>query len=326
MLSWFRQRVSGGGASAVSASKTGAKARARRAPSGDAELFDEEFQRRLEYLAIVSRRIYNGRMRAERRSKKTGAGIEFADHREYVPGDDFRYLDWNVYQRTGRLLLRLFEEEEDLSVYVLVDASRSMGMGDPPKLTYAKQLAAAFAYVALANLDRVSVLTFDASMSARLAPTRGKNRIFKVFDFLRDVQAKGETHMGDALRTFAAQNKRHGVAILISDLYDPAGFEAGINQLRFAKFEPFVLQVFDPAEVRPELNGDVRLVDRETGEHREVTITPRLLEKYAEAHAAYRKRIEDFCTQKHVAYQAIETSTPFDEAVLGVLRRGGLLG
>ena len=320
MLSWFRRKAAAG------AGTSPAPARARRAPSANGDLFDEEFQRRLEYLAIVSRRIYNGRMRAERRSKKTGAGIEFADHREYVPGDDFRYLDWNVYQRTGRLLLRLFEEEEDLSVYVLVDSSRSMGMGDPPKLDYAKQLAAAFAYVALANLDRVSVLTFDSGMHARLAPTRGKNRIFKVFDFLRDVVPEGETQMGESLRTFAAQNKRRGVAILISDLYDPAGFEAGINQLRFAKFEPFVLQVFDPAEVRPEINGDVRLVDHETGEYREVTITPRLLEKYAEAHASYRKRIEDFCTKKHVAYQAVQTDVPFDEAVLSVLRRGGLLG
>ena len=216
----------------------------------------------MDVLAIVSRRIYNGKMRAERRSKKTGAGIEFADHREYVPGDDFRYLDWNVYQRTGKLLLRLFEEEEDLSVYILVDASRSMGMGSPPKLDYAKQIAAGLAYVALANLDRVSVLTFDEGMSARLAPTRGKNRIFSVFRFLRDVTASGQTATKDALRTFAAQNKRRGVAILISDLYDPAGFEEAINQLRYAKFEPFVLQLVDPEEASPPLHGDVRLVDR----------------------------------------------------------------
>ncbi len=318
MLGWFKKEP------AATAAKKGARGRAPVREGQD--LFDEEFQRRLEYLSIVSRRIYNGRMRAERRSKKTGAGIEFADHREYVPGDDFRYLDWNVYQRTGRLLLRLFEEEEDLSVYVLVDTSRSMGMGDPPKLDYAKQLAAAFAYVALANLDRVSVLTFNSGMAGRLAPTRGKNRIFKVFDFLRDAKADGETKTDESLRTFAAQHKRRGVAILISDLYDPAGFEAGINQLRYAKFEPFVLQIFDPEEVRPALHGDVRLVDHETGEHREITVTPRLLEKYERAHLAYRKRIEDFCTKKHVAYQAIQTDVPFDEAVLGVLRRGGLLG
>ena len=292
---------------------------------GDEELFDEEFQRRLEYLAIVSRRVYAGRMRAERRSKKTGAGIEFADHREYVPGDDFRYLDWNVYQRTGRLLVRLFEEEEDLSVYVIVDTSRSMGMGDPPKLHYAKKIAAALSYVALANLDRVSVLSFDDQMSGRLAPTRGKNRIFKVFDFLRPLDAGGETDLRTALRTFAAQNKRRGVAILISDLYDPRGFEDGINQLRYAKFEPYVLQIFDPLEVDPPLHGDVRLIDHETGDFRDVTITPRVLERYKAAHAAYRKEIADFCGQKQVAYHALQTDVPFDDAILSVLRAGGLV-
>ncbi len=298
---------------------------ASRAPRANEELFDEEFQRRLEYLAIVSRKVYAGRMRAERRSKKTGAGIEFADHREYVAGDDFRYLDWNVYQRTGRLLVRLFEEEEDLSVYVLVDTSRSMGMGAPSKLHYAKKIAAALAYIALANLDRVSVLSFAEQMSGRLAPTRGKNRIFKVFDFLAPLEADGETDLRTALRTFAAQNKRRGVAILISDLYDPRGYEDGINQLRYAKFEPYVLQLFDPAEADPPLHGDVRLVDEETGEHRDVTITPRVLERYREAHRRYRAQVAEFCGQKQVAYHSLSTAVPFDDAVLQVLRAGGLV-
>ena len=312
MLSWLRPK------------KRDAK---RSGTRRDEDLFDEEFQRRLEVLAIVSRRLVRGRTRAERRSKKTGSGIEFADHRQYTPGDDFRYLDWNLYARTGRLLLRLYEEEEDLSVYVLLDVSRSMAFGETTrKIDYAKRIAAAIAYVALANLDRVSVVTFEDEVKARLAPTRGKNRIFKVFEFLRGVEAEGRTGTADAMKTFVAQNKRRGVAILISDLYDPDGFEGGINTLRYHKFEPYVIQVFDPVEVRPPLHGDVRLVDNETGEAREVTITPRVLERYAKAHAAYRQRIEDFCTQKHVPYYAIETTVPFDEAVLDILRRGGLVG
>jgi uncharacterized protein (DUF58 family) len=311
MLDWLTKRRDGG---------------AKPTPRASGDLFDEDFQRKLEYLSIVSRRLYAGRTRAERRSKKTGSGIEFADHREYTPGDDFRYLDWNVYQRHGRLLLRLFEEEEDLSVYVLVDCSRSMSFGAPPKLDYAKKIAAALAYIALANLDRVSVLSFTEGMEARLAPTRGKNRIFKVFDFLRPLEADGQTSVKDAMRAFAAQNKRRGVAILISDLYDPRGFEEGINQLRYAKFEPHVLQIFDPAEVRPPLHGDVLLLDEETGESREVTITPRILERYAAAHAAYRQKIEEFCVEKQVPYFALETNVPFDEAVLRILRRGGMVG
>jgi uncharacterized protein (DUF58 family) len=301
----------------------GAKAKHAK-PLGD-DLFDEEFQRRLEVLAIVSRRLVTGRTRAERRSRKTGSGIEFADHREYAPGDDFRYLDWNLYARTGRLLLRLYEEEEDLSVYVLLDVSRSMAFGTPRKIDYGKRLAAALAYIALSNLDRVSLLTFSDEVVDRLPPTRGKNRIFKAFDFLRPVEAEGRTGTADSMRTFVAQNKRRGVAILISDLYDPDGFEGGINTLRYHKFEPYVIQVFDPVEVRPPLHGDVRLVDNETGEVREVTITARVLERYAKAHAEYRKRIADFCTTKQVPYYAVETTVPFDDAILDILRRGGLV-
>jgi len=303
--------------------------RARRslpAPAAPRDLFDEEFQRRLDYLAIVSRKVFAGRTRAERRTKKTGSGIEFADHRPYVPGDDFRYLDWGVYQRHGRLLLRLFEEEEDLSVYILLDISRSMEFGEPAKLDYAKRLAAALAYVALAGLDRVSVLTFANGMQDRLAPTRGKNRIFTLFSFLRPVRAEGETKIADAMRTFVAQNKRRGVAILISDLYDPAGFEEGVNTLRYAKFEPYIIHIFDHEEARPQLHGDVRLLDHETGEGRDVTVTPRMLEKYAEAHESYRNSIQAFCTSKRVPYFAIDTSIPFDEAVLDLLRRGGMVG
>lgn len=298
----------------------------RTASSDNDELFGDDFQARLEYLAIVARRIYSGRLRAERRSKKTGSGIEFADHREYSPGDDFRYLDWNVYGRSGRLLLRLFEEEEDLSVYVLVDASRSMQFGKPKKFDYARRIAAGLSYIALANLDRVSVLSFADAITGRLAPTRGKNRIFKVFEFLRNIDAEGQTGIADAMKTFVAQNKRRGVAILISDFYDPAGFEAGINTLRYHKFETYVIQVFDPIEVRPELHGDVQLVDNETGESRELTVTDRLLQKYARAHEHYRKQIEDFCAKKQVTYFPVETSTAFDDAILRILRRGGMLG
>ena len=299
--------------------------REKKRPASDEDLFDEEMQRRLEVLALVARRIYRGRQRAERRTRKTGAGIEFADHREYAPGDDFRYLDLNVYQRTGRLLIRLFEEEEDLSVYVIVDTSRSMEMGNPPKLQYAKRIAAALSYVALANLDRVSVLGFSDQMKTRLAPTRGKNRIFKVFEFLRPLEASGETDLKTALRTFAAQNKRRGIAILISDLYDPKSFEDGINQLRYAKFDPYVLHVVDPADARPPLHGDVRLVDHETGETREVTVTPRILARFEKAHARYQQEIEEFCGNKQVNYHSLPTNVPFDEAVLRILREGGLL-
>lgn len=314
------------------ATKSPARRRGGRSGDEDGELFDEEFQRRLEVLALASRRVYAGRLRAERRSKKTGSGIEFADHREYVPGDDFRSLDWNVYQRTGRLLVRLFEEEEDLSVYFLLDVSRSMGLvaGEKraSKLRYGKRLVAALAFVALANLDRVSVIGLNGAAdmpTERLPPTRGKRRIFKVFDFLRPLAATGPTTLAQAIKTFAAQNKRRGLAILVSDLYDPAGFEDAINQLRYAKFDPHVLHIVDPDEATPPLHGDVQIVDCETGETRELTVTPRLLAQFEKAQEDYHKQIEDFCGEKGVAYFRMTTDIPFDDAVLRVLRAGGML-
>jgi uncharacterized protein (DUF58 family) len=293
--------------------------------SGGAELFDEDFQRRLEYLALVSRRVFAGRSRAERRTRKGGAGVEFADYREYYAGDDFRLIDWNVYGRIDRLMLRLQEQEEDLSVYLLLDCSGSMGFGTPRKLDYGKQLAAALAYVALNHLDRVSITALRDTVVTRLPPTRGRNRIFTVFDFLRPLAATGRTSLAESIGAFAAQNKRRGVAILISDLYDPEGFEQGINRLRYARFEAHVLHLRDAADAAPGLHGDVDLVDAETGESRSVTVTPRLLERYEQAQAAHLARLSAFCVQNRVGLFSLDTRTPPEDAMLRILRRGGLV-
>jgi uncharacterized protein (DUF58 family) len=298
----------------------------RRAPVQDEDdLFDEDFQRKLEYLAMVSRRVFSGAMKAERRTKKTGSGVEFADHRDYVPGDDFRYLDWRAYGRFDKLLLRLFQEEEDLSVYFIIDSSWSMTFGSGEKLKYAKKLCAALAYVALANLDRVAIVAAGQEIVARMEPTRNKRRIFRVFQFLRAVDGDGVTDLGTAMRTFVAQHKRRGLAVVLSDLYDPAGFERGINVLRYNKFEPFVLHIVDPTDAVPPLKGDLRLYDCETGEEREVTVTKRVLERYAEAYQAYQKRVERFCVSRQVSYFGADITVPFDELILRVFRKGGFL-
>lgn len=289
------------------------------------DLFDEEFQRKLETLAIVSRRVFAGRMRAERRTKKKGTGIEFADHRDYAPGDDFRFIDWNVYQRFGRLLVRLYEEEEDLSIYFLVDCSTSMSFGSASKFDQARRLCAALAYVGLANLDRVTIVGVGEEVVSRMPTTRGKARIFKVFQFLRELEPVGRTDLAEGLKTFVAQHKRRGIAVLISDLYDPRGFEGGINVLRYNKFEPFVLHIVDEKEGRPELRGDVRVYDCETGDEREVTVTDKVLERMQHAYREYASSIERFCTANQVPYFRAAVSIPFDELVLQVFRRGGFL-
>jgi uncharacterized protein (DUF58 family) len=295
-------------------------------PDEGRDLFDDEFQRKLDYLAVVSRRVFAGRTRAERRTKKSGSGVEFVDYREYSAGDDLRYLDWNLYQRHDKLLLRLFEEEEDLAIHVVVDASSSMGFGGGQKLRQAKRLAAALSYVGLSNLDRVSIAAARGEALEAIPPARGKQRIFPMFEFLRGLKAEGTTDLGAAMKSLVARTqKRRGLAVLLSDLFDPAGFERGINALRFGRFEVVALHLVDPADARPALHGEVRLYDCETGDERDVTVTPRLLERYREAYDAYRHEIESFCASKQVPYFVADASAPFDEIVLRVFRRGGFL-
>ncbi len=299
---------------------------ARAEKAGKRQLFDDEFLKKLEYLYIVSKKVFAGRIRAERRTRKVGAGIEFADHRKYSAGDDFRYIDWNIYGRLDRLLLRLFEEQEDLHIYILLDASVSMRIGDPVKLDYASKIAAALCYIGLANLDRVSIVPFSAQLHREQLPSaRGKARIFKVFDFLSGIEPVGQTSLEASLKTFVAQTKRRGMAVVISDFYDPKGYEEGLNFLRYNKFEPFVVQIYDQKEVNPPLSGDLTLVDCETGELREVTVSARLLQKYREAHETFCTELDEFCTKRAMPFFRTHTGRPFDELVLSIFRAGGFL-
>jgi uncharacterized protein (DUF58 family) len=222
-----------------------------------------------------------------------------------------------------KLLLRLFEEEEDLSIYLLLDASVSMGIGT--KLPYAMKLVAALCYVGLANLDRVAIQPFSADLHERLPPARGKGRIFKVFEFLRGVEPGPLTQLGPSLARFVAQNKRRGLVVVVSDFYDPSGYEEGLNVLRYNKFEPFVIQVYDEKEANPPLHGDLTLVDCETGEPREVTISPALLAAYRREHERYCQELGQFCTRRAVPFFRTHTGVPFDELVLRIFRAGGFL-
>lgn len=300
------------------------------APAPDeSALFDEAFQRQLESLALAARKLVQGRDRAERRTRRAGHGLELADYRTYAPGDDYRHIDWNAYARTERLLLRLFEQEEDLGVSLLLDCSASMGAsttsGALTKLARGKQLVAALAYVALSGLDRVSIHALGVDEQARMPAARGKAQIFTALEFLRKLAPEGPTDLATAVARFIARQKRRGLVVLVSDLYDPNGVEHAISALRYARFELHVIRVLDETEADPALRGDVELIDSETGLARTVTITPSLLARYRAAFEAHRARIEGFCREKHVPLHTVTTREALDTATLRVLRRGGLL-
>lgn len=288
------------------------------------DLLTPDFLRKIERLSLVAKRVFPGQLRGERRSTKRGSSVEFADYRNYTIGDDFRRVDWNVYARLEKLFLKLFVEKEDLHVYVLLDASRSMEFGNPSKLLYAKRIAAALSYIALGNLDRVGLAALSDGTAATLAPKRGKQSAFGVFDWLKSVKPAGETQLAASLRDFSLRTSRPGLAIVISDFLDP-DYTQGISALVSRKFEVTVLQVLDQDEVEPPLVGDLMLVDSETDQRREVTITQSLLRRYKQRLAEHCGGIEAYCARYGCNYVRVTNQSPFEDLVLSYLRQRGTL-
>lgn len=288
------------------------------------DLLTPDFLRKIERLSLMAKRLYPGKLRGERRSTKRGSSVEFADYRNYTLGDDFRRVDWNVYARLEKLFLKLFVEEEDLHVYVLLDASQSMQFGNPSKLLYAKRIAAALSYIGLANLDRVGLATLSGPNAITLAPKRGKQSAFGIFDWLKSIEPGGETNLVHSLRDFSLRTAQPGLAIVISDFFDP-DYQKGLTALLGRRFEVTVLHVLDQAEVDPTLVGDLLLIDSETGERREVTITQTLLRKYHQRLTDFCGGLEDYCARYGCNYMRVTNQTPFEDLILNFLRRRGVV-
>jgi uncharacterized protein (DUF58 family) len=287
-------------------------------------LFDADFIQKLEYLSLVSRRVFRGRLLAQRRTTQLGGGVEFADHREYTPGDDFRHLDWNLFARHDELLLKRFQEEEDLHVYILLDCSASMATGDPSKFDYARRVAAALAYIALAELDRAAVSAFSGGVFADFPLTRGKARILPLLQFLERLPLQqGTTDLARAARDFTARSQRRGLAIVISDLFDPSGFERGLDVLRHNRYEPHVVQVYDRREADPELKGDLELLDVETQAVEKVTVTERNLKQYRAIFADFLESVQRYCKSYGIGGTCTPTQVPFDDLILKMMRQTG---
>lgn len=287
-------------------------------------LFPPDFLTRLEYLSIVSKRVFRGQLLAQRRTKQMGSGIEFSEHREYTTGDDLRYLDWNIYARHGDLLLKRFQEEQDLHVYLLLDCSRSMAFGSPAKFDLARQLAAALAYMALSDLDRIGIIACADGIVAELPVTRGKARILPLMKFLTDLSTSGtDTDLGKAVQGLVHRGTRSGLAIVISDLFDEHGFQRGLDQLRYHRFDTHVIQLHDPQEADPDVLGDAELVDVETGTSRMVTVSERNLKAYKKLFHDHQTAVRDYCQVYAISCTQSPTTVPFDELILRMMRQSG---
>jgi uncharacterized protein (DUF58 family) len=288
-------------------------------------LLDPEFLHKLEQLELVSRKIFVGRMKGERKSKRRGSSVEFAEHRNYTVGDDLRHIDWNVYGRLDRLFLKLFLEEEDLHVYTLLDTSLSMDFGTPPKLRYGKQVAAALSFIGLVNHDRVLVDTFSARLDQGLHGIRGRSQMWRVIQYLEQLQPSGTSDLTAAAREFAIRHAGKGVVVVISDFLDKHGYQEALRYLLARNMDIYVVQVLSQEEVQPELTGDLRLVDVEDDDVAEITISAPLLKRYKDTLNAFVGGLKEWCTSRGITYIFTTNQYPFDKLIMNYLRERGLV-
>ncbi len=290
-----------------------------------APLFDEAFFRKLERLSLLARKSVIGRAKGERRSRRDGAGAEFRDFRPYVAGDDLRYVDWNIYSRLDRLVLKLFIEEEDLCLHLLIDASASMGVGSPRKLDYAIQLAAALTFIGLVNLERVAVALFSVGLTQTVRPRRGKGQVVPLLKVLGQVEPAGETDIEAALTRYALESRAAGTAVLITDLLDPIGYQDGLKSLLRRGFEVHLLHLLSEEELRPSLHGDLRLMDCEDDAFKDVTVDQSAIESYQRNLNAFCRDAESFCRRHGVNYLRTSTAYPLENLIFRRLRESRFL-
>jgi uncharacterized protein (DUF58 family) len=310
-------------------------------------LLTPELLRRLEQFQLLAARRAKSSARGERRSRARGQSVEFADYRNYVHGDDFRYLDWNLYGRLERLFLKLYEEERELPVRIFLDASESMTFGEPRKFDFARQIAAAIGYVALSGFDRVSVIPFPNSpsisvqdggsqqtpasnqeMAARgaLRSVRGKKSTMEFFQNLSALTAGGAATLNETLRRGALEARQAGVAVVLSDFLDPAGYEPGLAALVGRGFQVDIVQILAPEEISPTTFGDLRLVDSETGGMQEVTFGRYRMKTYQQTVQNFLQRLREFCQKRGISFFSVSSNTDLQDLLLKQLRQAEVWG
>src|ERR1700722_3761564 len=294
-------------------------------------LLTPELLRRLEQFQLLAARRAKSSARGERRSKARGQSVEFADHRNYVPGDDFRYLDWNLYGRLEKLFLKLYEEERELPVRIFLDASESMAFGEPLKFDFARQIAAAVGYVALCGFDRVSVIPFpenptETALRGALRAVRGRKSTMNFFQNIGQLTAKGTANFNESLRRGALEARQAGVAVVLSDFLDPAGYESGLTALVGRGFQVNAVQILAPEELAPSTFGDLRLVDAETGNMQEVSFGRYRMSSYQQMVQNFCKRLREYSPARGISFFMASSNMSLEHLLLKQLRQSEVWG
>lgn len=283
--------------------------------------FEPEFLKKLERLRLVAKRLTWAGAKGEHPSSRKGFSLEFSDYRRYQRGDDLRYVDWNIYRRLERLLLKVFTAEEEMNVYLLVDTSRSMAEGIPPKIDYARSVAAALGYIGLKNLDRVGGANFCSDLAMPLTMGRGRKQILTLFRFLAQLSCDGETDLATTARSFSTLFPHPGLVVLVSDLLDAQGARSGLEELVRKKHQLLVIHILDEVETHPEPWGDVSLIDVESDREKRFFLDADLVRRFEKELENYFAEIEAFCLSRQIDYLRTTTRMPFDDFVLRALRQ-----
>ena len=286
-------------------------------------LKSKDFLRKLENLSLLVRGRFQGYLTGKRVTSRSGMSLEFADYKEYYPGHDLRYVDWNLYGRLDKLFVKSFTREEDVPVYIFLDVSDSMAIGS--KLAYAAQIAASLAYVGLKEFNRVGIFPFASDLTMGVPPKSGHKQIFQVFQFLKNIEPSGETSINESLTRFTRIRRESGLAIIISDMLSEDGFEEGLSQLLYHGYEVSVLHVLAPEDIDPKVSGELRLRNIEDQEDLLINVDRSTLQSYLDALGDYRDNLEKYCAQKNMRYALLPTDRPLEEAVFETLREGALL-
>lgn len=293
--------------------------------SNASALLSPELLAQLEKMELVSRKIFRGRMKGERRSRRKGQSVEFADFRNYVPGDDLRFIDWNTYARLDRLFLKMFLEEEDLHFYALIDGTASMDFGEPTKFRFARQLAAALGFVGLVRGDRVKLQGLGKASQVAAPVLRGRRSLWRMLEYLEGLEPGDNVSLAEGVKTFCLRNSGKGIVVLISDLLDKTGYEGALRYLLAQDMDIYVIHVLAAEEMEPELQGDLRLIDCEDGDVAEITVTGPLLKRYRRTVQTFVESARDFCTRRGIVYLMTRNDVPVEQLILGYLRQRGLV-
>lgn len=276
---------------------------------------DESFWRRLSALRLLVRRRFEGQAGLWT-TRRVGMSLEFAEYREYYPGDDFRYVDWNLFGRLDRLFVKVFHREEDVPIYVLLDTSHSMAVGD--KFTYAMELAGAIAYLGLKEMNRVGVFAFARDLSQGVPPRAGLSHMNTVLRFLESLTPTGQTSLNTTLEEFSKLPLRRGLVVVLSDMFDQQGYEQGLFRLLFKRFEVVLIQVLAQADLDPPVRSDARLSDSEVP--LEFSVSVDAVARYRDNLHRYAQNLEAFCRDHQIRYRRISTAQPLERALFEDLR------